>query len=222
MPPPPNIAGIILCGGKSSRMGYPKALLPFGSELMLPRVLRILLEVVQPIVVVSAAGQALPALPVGTIFATDERPERGPLEALRAGLAALPSHIEAAYVTSCDVPLLQPAFVARMIEELGEHAIAVPMEEQGSQQFHHPLAAVYRRQVISEIDVLLAADRLRPVFLFDQVATRRVPVDSLRAVDPALHSLRNVNHPTDYQQAAQLAGVAIPAELWERLNRPSP
>ena len=39
-------AGIVLCGGRSSRMGYPKALLPFGPELMVQRVVRIASEIV--------------------------------------------------------------------------------------------------------------------------------------------------------------------------------
>src|SRR5688572_15258054 len=99
-----QFGGIVLCGGKSSRMGYPKALLPFGPELMLQRVVRLLREVVSPIVVVAAHDQALPPLPSDTLLARDERPERGPLEGLHAGLAALAGRVEAAYATSCDVP----------------------------------------------------------------------------------------------------------------------
>ena len=52
-----SIGGIVLCGGESRRMGRPKAWLPFGDELMLQRVVRILGEVVNPIVVVAAPGQ---------------------------------------------------------------------------------------------------------------------------------------------------------------------
>jgi molybdopterin-guanine dinucleotide biosynthesis protein A len=81
-----NAGGIVLCGGKSSRMGTSKALLPFGSETMLQRVVRLLGEVVAPIVVVAAVDQALPALPQGTIVTRDEHEGRGPLEGLRAGL----------------------------------------------------------------------------------------------------------------------------------------
>src|SRR5688500_19602440 len=95
-------AGIILCGVKSSRMGYPKALLPFGSELLVPRVVRLLGEVVSPIVVVAAAEQELPPLPPEILVARDERDSRGPLEGLRAGLAALRGGADYAYATSCD------------------------------------------------------------------------------------------------------------------------
>jgi len=52
--------GIVLCGGKSTRMGVPKATLPFGPETMLQRVVRLLGTVVSPVVVVAAQGQPLP------------------------------------------------------------------------------------------------------------------------------------------------------------------
>src|SRR5438132_566108 len=96
------------CGGKSTRMGAPKATLPFGPETMLQRVVRLLGTVVSPIVVVAAREQSLPELPNGVVITHDEREQRGPLEGLRAGLKALPSSVEFAYITSCDVPLLIP------------------------------------------------------------------------------------------------------------------
>src|SRR6476620_8987933 len=104
-----HLAAIILCGGQSRRMGYSKAWLPFGDETMLQRVVRLADTAVETIVVVQAAGQNLPALPERTIIATDANPERGPLEGLLAGLKALPPGVDAAFVTSCDVPLLSPA-----------------------------------------------------------------------------------------------------------------
>src|SRR5579863_9982051 len=95
--------GIVLCGGRSTRMGLPKATLPFGPETMLQRVVRLLGTAVSPIVAVAAREQVLPELPESVIVTRDEREQRGPLEGLRAGLRALPSSIGVAYVTSCDV-----------------------------------------------------------------------------------------------------------------------
>jgi molybdopterin-guanine dinucleotide biosynthesis protein A len=196
-------AGIVLCGGKSTRMGAPKATLPFGSETMLQRVVRLLGAVVAPIVAVAAREQALPDLPPGVIVTRDEREAKGPLEGLRAGLAALPADIDCAYITSCDVPLLVPGFVGRMIELLGDHDIAV-MEIDG---FPHPLSAVYRRAVLPRVESLLAEDRLRPVFLFDAVRTRRVRPEEMTSVDPELRTLRNLNTPEDYRAALAEAGL---------------
>jgi molybdopterin-guanine dinucleotide biosynthesis protein A len=199
-----NAGGVILCGGKSTRMGSPKALLPFGPETMLQRVVRLLGTVVSPIVVVSALQQSLPELPADVIVTRDEQEGRGPLEGLRAGLKALPSTSEIAYVTSCDVPLLVPGFVRHMMALLTDHDIAV-MEIDG---FPHPLSAVYRRDTLPHVEALLAEDRLRPVFLFDTVRTRRVQPAEMIAVDPELLTLRNLNTREDYLDALSGAGLA--------------
>jgi molybdopterin-guanine dinucleotide biosynthesis protein A len=184
-------------------MGVPKATLPFGPETMLQRVVRLLGTRVTPIVAVAAQDQELPPLPPGVIVARDERESRGPLEGLRAGLKALPESVDAAYVTSCDVPLLEPAFVEHMLALLGEHDIAV-MEIDG---FTHPLSAVYRRSVLPQVESLLAQERLRPVFLFDAVRTRRVSPDEMRVADPDLRTLRNLNTREDYEAALVAAGL---------------
>jgi molybdenum cofactor guanylyltransferase len=196
-----NAGAIVLCGGKSTRMGSPKALLPFGPETMLQRVVRLLTDVVSPIVVVAAVDQPLPELSRQVIVTRDEQEGRGPLEGLRAGLKALPAHVDAAYVTSCDVPLLQPAFVREMLDFASGFDIAV-MEIDG---LPHPLSAVYRRAVLPDVEDLLASDRLRPVFLFDRVKTRRVRPDEITA-DPELRTLRNLNTRKDYEQALADAG----------------
>ncbi len=206
------VGGIVLCGGQSRRMGRPKAWLPFGAELLLPRVVRLLREVVEPVVVVAAPDQDVPALPAEVQIVRDEEKGRGPLEGLAAGLHAL-SHpsprsprsppspscrvVEAAYVSSCDVPFLRPAFVHRMIELLGDHAIAVPKVG----EFHHPLAAVYRLAVLDKVEELLQSNRLRPFFLFEAVPTRIVEPHELADVDAEFQSLRNLNTPEDYEAA---------------------
>jgi molybdopterin-guanine dinucleotide biosynthesis protein A len=189
--------GIVLCGGRSTRMGTSKALLPFGPETMLQRVVRLLGGIVSPIVAVAAPEQELPDLPGSVILTRDVREGRGPLEGLRAGLKALPSDVDAAYATSCDVPLLVPGFVTRMIELAAGYDIAV-MEIDG---FPHPLSAVYRRSVLPQVEDLLAHDRLRPVFLFEAVRTRRVTPEEMAAVDPDLRTLRNLNTREDYERA---------------------
>jgi molybdopterin-guanine dinucleotide biosynthesis protein A len=199
-----HTGGIILCGGKSRRMGRAKALLPFGDETLLERVVRRLREVVEPVVVVAAVGQDLPDLPTEVGIVRDEHPDRGPLEGIAAGLRALDGRAEAAYVTACDVPFLEPGFVRRMIELLGDFDIAVPKID-GIDQ---PLSAVYRLSVLPHAEALLAAERRRPVFLYEQVRARRLSDEELRDVDPELLSLANTNTPEDYQAALRRAGLA--------------
>jgi len=195
---------IILCGGRSTRMGKDKATLPFGPEFMLERVVRLVSSVVNPssVVVVAAEDQPLPELPESVIVARDEQPDRGPLEGLAAGLRALPPEAGAAYATSCDVPLIEPEFIHSMFARLAGHEIAVPVDG----KFYHPLAAVYRRSVLPAVESLLAAERLRPRFLFDETDTAAVPVDDLRESDPELLTLMNLNYEEEYHTALEKAG----------------
>lgn len=209
--PPPaagstRMAGIVLCGGRSSRMGQPKHLLPFGGETMLQRVVRTLSEVVSPVVVVSAPGQQLPELPAETLVAHDDLENPGPLGGIAAGMQALGDRADAAYCTSCDVPLLQPAFIRQIMGQLEEADLVMPREG----KFHHPLAAVYRLKLEAEIRSLLAAGQMRPVFLLERCQARIIPVDDLRQSDPELDSLRNTNTPEEYADTLRRAGYAAP------------
>jgi molybdopterin-guanine dinucleotide biosynthesis protein A len=197
-------------------MGLAKATLPFGPELMLQRVVRLLSDVVRPIVVVAAPEQTLPELPADVIVTRDEREGRGPLEGLLAGLTAMEPLADAAYATSCDVPLLVPDFVRAMIDNLDDADIAVPV----ASEFPHPLAAVYRTSVLPHIRELLAADQLRPVFLYAKVNTRRVPAEELKAVDPELTTLRNLNRPEDYLAALADAGFAPDPAILAAIGTP--
>jgi molybdopterin-guanine dinucleotide biosynthesis protein A len=180
-------------------MGRPKALLPFAGELMLPRVVRLLGQAVEPIVVVAAPDQDVPPLPSHVSIARDEEQGLGPLGGLAAGLKFLGGGVEAVYLSSCDVPFLRPEFVRRLIQMLGENTICVPRVD----GYHHPLAAVYRVEVAEHVRRLLDERRLRPVFLFDAVPTRVVEPRELSDVDPTFQSLRNLNSPADYQAAVR-------------------
>jgi molybdopterin-guanine dinucleotide biosynthesis protein A len=192
-----HVGGVVLCGGRSSRMGRPKAWLPFGGEPLLARVVRRLAEAVDPIVVVAAPDQDVPQVPSEVAIIRDAEEGRGPLQGIAAGLAALRGRADAAYITSCDAPFLQPAFVHRLVELLGDRVICVPRVG----DFHHPLAAVYRVEVADVAARLLAEGRPRPFFLFAAVPTRVVEAAELTDADPNLQTLRNLNTPEDYEAA---------------------
>lgn len=186
-------------------MGSPKAWLPFGHERMLQRVARLAAMAAEPIVVVAAPDQPLPDLPSDVSIARDPIEGRGPLQGLAAGLAAMPDQVELVYATSTDVPFLLPEWIDWMAQVIGPHAIAIP--QVGG--YWHPLAAIYRaaeaRPVVSR---LLAEDRLRPVFLMESLSCRVVTEVELRAIDPDLRTLWNLNTPEDYALALRAAGLA--------------
>lgn len=184
-------------------MGRPKAWLPFGPEVLLQRVVRLLGTAVENIVVVAAPEQDVPPLPDFVTVARDPVEGRGPLQGLAAGMSLLPASVEFAYGTATDVPFLEPAWIARLHALIGDDDLAIPWVE----GYHHPLAALYRpAAVLPAIESLLVEDRLRPVFLMEMVRTRVVTEEDLRAVDREFRTLRNLNSPEDYRAALLDAG----------------
>lgn len=189
----PN-GGIVLCGGRSSRMGRPKCWLPVADEPMLIRVVRVVGAVAVPVVVVAAAGQELPLLPDGVAVVRDEAEGNGPIQGLAAGLAALADRADAAVVVGCDSPLLTPDVLRRLIELRESAAACVPVVG----DVPRPLPGVYAVGVQADVRALLEAGQLRLGGLLERVPTRLVQPSEFADVDPSLDSLRNVNTPADY------------------------
>ncbi len=190
-----RVGGIVLCGGQSSRMGRPKAWLPFEGELLLPRVVRILSEVVAPVVVVAAEGQGLPPLPAGVEIVRDAIPDRGPLQGLLAGLLHLEGRADVAFVSACDAPLLRAAFVRGVIEALGTADVAVPHVDGQL----YPLSAAYRVGLtVRAVRATLDEGRLAVRDLVADLVTNPLERETLTAVDPHLDSLRTANTPAEF------------------------
>jgi molybdenum cofactor guanylyltransferase len=199
-------AGIVLAGGRSSRMGTPKAALEWHGSTLLRRTVGILTRVTDgPVVVVRAPGQALPPLPAQTELVEDPREGLGPVQGLAAGLAAVTGRAEVAFVSSTDMPFLHPAFVRRVLRAAQEHGVDVGLPV--ARGYPQPLAASYRVALAPVAAKLVAEERLRPAFLFERCAVDRLDESALRddpvlaALDPGLDSVINVNEPADYQAA---------------------
>lgn len=187
-------------------MGRSKALLPFGSELMIERMLRLVGGPVEYRLVVAAADQDLPLLPADVMVARDVRSGRGPLEGLLAGLEWGAPLADQFFVCGCDTPFVRPELIEWMFHRMSPDDDAVVPQEDDRL---HPLLAVYHRRVLPTIKRLLESNELRLTGLLEQIATRVVGVDALRSVDDELVSFRNLNSPDDYVKALrELRGEA--------------
>ena len=201
----PVSAGAVLVGGRSSRMGTAKAALEWHGSTLLRRTAGIIARVTDgPVVVVRAPGQDLPALPPRTEVVDDPREGLGPVQGLAAGLAALTGRAEVAFVSSTDMPFLHPAFVRRVLRAAQDGAdVGLPV----ARGYPQPLAASYRVALAPAAAKLVAEERLRPAFLFEECVVERLDEGALRAdpvlaaLDPGLDSVLNVNEPADYQAA---------------------
>jgi molybdopterin-guanine dinucleotide biosynthesis protein A len=199
----PVAAGIVLAGGRSTRMGTAKAALEWHGSTLLRHVVGLVARGVDgPVVVVRAPGQALPTLTVEVEVVEDAREGRGPLQGLAAGLAAVDAPV--AYASSTDAPLLHPAFVRRVLRALGDDVDVVLPRAHGYPQ---PLAAAYRTALRETIERRLAEDLVRLGDLFDDCRVRRLDEadllddPELAAADPRLMSLVNLNEPGAYETA---------------------
>jgi molybdopterin-guanine dinucleotide biosynthesis protein A len=204
---------IILAGGKSSRMGSPKASLAWHGSTLLRRVTGLAQRTVDgPVVVVSAPGQELPEIHPSIEMVSDACEGRGPLQGLAAGLAAVGDRAEVAFVSSTDVPLLHPAFIRRVIDALTSEVDVVLPEVHG---FRQPLSAAYRTSLLPKVEALIADDKLKPAFLFERCRVLRLGDAAmlgdraLAAFDPELASVRNLNEPSDYAAAHALPAPEI-------------
>ncbi len=197
------IAGIVLCGGNSTRMGVPKAWLELAGETMLARTVRVVATVASPVVVVAAEGQDTPPLPAGIRVVRDAVGGRGPLQGIAAGLDAIASHATAAFVSAVDAPFLHPALIRRLAALRGDHDVAAARVAGRV----HPLGAVYGVSVRAEIAAMLAEGTLRLGALLARVRTlyadeaTLLAGEELGAADPELRSLGNVNTPEEYAAA---------------------
>ena len=209
----PGSAGVVLAGGRSSRMGTPKAALEWHGSTLLRRTVGILARATGgPVVVVRAKDQELPALPADIQLIDDPREGKGPVQGLAAGLAALEDRAEVAFVSSTDMPFLHPAFVRRVLRAVHEGAdVGLPV----ARGYPQPLAAAYKTSLAPLAERLVKEERLRPAFLFEQCVVSRLDEAALKddpvlaALDPDLDSVVNINEPDEYRTARSQPGPQI-------------
>lgn len=184
---------VILAGGKSSRMGQPKALLRFDGEPLIVHMVRRLGQLFSDTVVVAAPEQELPALP--STIVRDDVAHQGPVGGIYYGLKA--ARREICFVTSCDAPFLNLRLIAYLMAQISDYDVVVPF----TQDRFQPLHAVYRKQVAPLLKEQLERGELRPIFLYDKVRTRKITEAEMHPHDPESLSFLNMNTPEDYQAA---------------------
>jgi molybdenum cofactor guanylyltransferase len=185
----PAASGVLLAGGKSSRMGTNKALLRFASgETVVERIISRIRPLCSELLIVTNTPAeyeflGLPQFP-------DAYPGASSLGGIYTGL--LHSATERALVLSCDLPLVNP--------ELLEHLLALPFDYDllvpfiaGRQQ---PLHAIYARTCLPVIQAQIEAGDLKIVRLLDRLRGRIVTEAELRP--DWLESFRNMNTPEDW------------------------
>ncbi len=190
-----GVSAFVLAGGRSSRMGVDKALLPFGGK----NLLQIALDKVSAV------------SPKPTIVGARERyssygevvedcfPDCGPLGGIHAALCA--TRAELNLVLSVDMPLMTPSFLIWLVQlaASGEELAVVP-EVRGRRQ---PLCGVYRRAAQGVIEHALRTGDFKVSHVFSLIPTRYVKDPVLLASGFTADIFCNVNTPEEYEAVSQ-------------------
>lgn len=179
-------------------MGSDKASLPFGAETLVQRVVGVVGSVTDEVVVVGRVNATVPA---STRVIADPVDGRGPLAGLLTGLDAVDArHV---VLVACDLPLLVPAVVVRLLELVGDADACVPRID----GIEMPACAVYATRVREHARQQLASGDRSLRGLLDRLQVRWVSAEELRDVDPDLRSFLDCDTPEDYEAALRAAAV---------------
>lgn len=193
-----KIAGIILAGGRSKRMGQNKALLPVGNITAVERVIAGVRPFAGHLLLITNDAPAFSFLNIS--MEKDLRPYEGPLAGLEAAMYA--ASADWYLLAACDMPLLQESVVNYLHDKTAatDKAAVVPSVE-GRMQ---PLLAVYHRSTLSEITACLASERRSLRALLDSITFDTVTEnDMIEAGVPKTDiasSFYNMNRPEEYER----------------------
>jgi molybdopterin-guanine dinucleotide biosynthesis protein A len=197
----PEVTGVVLAGGRSSRFGRNKLLEPYGGTPMLHRVVVRLAEVCGEVVVVIAPAADEPPMPLGVDvrFARDAVEGDGPLAGTHAGLL----DVRTPYALLCagDMPDLQTAVLLEMLrvaDEIADGADGVALLDDRRVR---PLPCVLRVGPATEAAHALLHDgsrRLRDLLDASRIAA--IDEASWTVLDPARRTLFDVDDPSDLER----------------------
>lgn len=188
--------GIILAGGKSSRMGTNKALLILDGKTVIERIAEELSAAVDHLIVVTNMPKEYSFLQLPMI--KDRFLGRGPLAGIEAGLSL--STTEKNLIVACDMPFISAELGSYLLSKLDDCQAAVP--ERGGQR--HPLFAAYKKEVRNCAEMFLKEEKLAIRNMLNCIQTMYINIDSLKLPINEI-SLFNMNHPEEYKRAAEIS-----------------
>jgi len=200
-------SAVVLSGGKSRRMGEPKAFLDLGGRMLIERVLDVVTDLFAETLLVTLDG--IPFERFGLPVIPDRHPGAGALGGLWTGISAA-AHPRS-LVLACDMPFLNPALLAHLMGRARGHNGAIPRGPDGL----HPLHAVYEKRCAETLGRAIEAGALKLTDALAGLDLAEIEEEELRRFDPSLHSLFNVNRPEDLERARRILGGASATD-----NRP--
>jgi molybdopterin-guanine dinucleotide biosynthesis protein A len=191
-----RVTGVILAGGKSRRMGRDKAFLPFGKGTLIERVIEVIQQVTEDILLITNTPEPYQRFDLPMF--SDVVPEGGSLGGIYTGLVY--AKTASSLCLACDMPFVKPEFLSFLCETAAEADVVIPKNAEDFQ----PLCAVYSQTCREPIRQRIEAGRLKITGFFDQVRIRVIEGDLLARYDPRDVMFFNANTPEEYARAQQM------------------
>ena len=202
-----QVAAFILAGGVSSRMGREKALLEFGGEPLIVRTARLIEPLVTGVTVIGPP-ERYAALGLHTIADRDLAGLAGK-EAVQTPLIGIATALNATsapwnLILACDLPYLTAEWIdwllARALDSGGQ--VVMPRTSGGLE----PLAAVYRMECAAPIVAALKRGVRKVTDAMGELRIECLLEGDWKEIDPEYLVLRNMNAPSDYEEAKEWLG----------------
>ncbi|MDH4101570.1 MAG: molybdenum cofactor guanylyltransferase [Nitrospirota bacterium] len=193
-----GITGIILCGGKSVRMGQNKALLELGGMRVIERVIDVMGRIFPTLLLVANTPGDYAFTGVETV--RDVIPEGGSLVGLYTGLRHVKT--DKAFAVACDMPFLNEALIRRMADSSSNEDALIPRTLDGLQ----PLHALYSASCVPTLAEVVGSGEKRIRKAFEGLTVREFGWDEISPIDPEGRSFMNVNTPQEWERALAIAG----------------
>ncbi len=200
-----GLSCVILAGGRSSRMGENKLLLPLGESTVIGSLLDRLRGLFAEYIIVTNQPAHFEHLPVRLAGDLIDCGVKSSLAGLHGGLSAATRPYS--FVAAGDMPFVSPALVRYLCSLRRGYDVVIPRQDGHLQ----PLCAVYHKNCLPHIEKLLLAGCYKIANFLDRVRVREVEAAVLQSVDPELISFFNLNTPEEYRLAREiLAGTRVP------------
>jgi molybdenum cofactor guanylyltransferase len=193
------MAGIILAGGKSSRLGRDKAFEPVGGVPIIERVIAAAGQTAVKLFIVSNDPRKFSAYSDRAELLRDEIPSLGPLGGLYTALLATPDRHN--FLVPCDAPFIQPELLKYLLKTLPGYDAVVPRSGERA----HTTLAGYSITCLPAIEKQLSLGKLRVDSFFGDIRVKYLKDDDTRAYDPEGLSFFNVNTAADLAEAEKLS-----------------
>jgi len=191
-----ELTGIILAGGKNTRIGEDKSFIKVGNQTMIERIVSTLSAIFHDIIIISNSPESYSSL--NCKISPDIVPEKNSLGGIYTGLKV--SSTDYNFIFACDMPFLNENLIKFMIHSIEDVDIVIPRTDRGCE----PLHAIYSKKCIPPIKKQIEKNNLRIIDFFPSVRVKEIEQRDIEKFDSLHTAFLNLNTRQDITKAQEI------------------